>query len=230
MKLRTAALPCLMLGLASVSACKKQEAEPATPPPAAETSVATAPAAAVDPAQEEAARQAADKKAAIERALKEQTIVEDAKGQWAVSATASSTYSYDKSPTANLEYTAMKATGKPDVESYGDAGSSWTSEKSDGGIEWLELGFATPVNATELRIRQNFNPGAVVKLELIDEAGSRHTVWEGVDETVYPPSTTSWLVRSFEKTGYKAKGARITLATNAVPGWNEIDAVQLIGE
>ncbi|PPE73354.1 hypothetical protein C3942_13875 [Solimonas fluminis] len=230
MKLRTAALPCLLLGLATVAACgKKQEAGTSAAAPAAEAPAAAAPAAS-DPAQEEAARQAADKKAAIERALQEQSIVEDAKGQWAVSATASSTYSYEKAPDATLEYTAMKATGKPDVESYGDSGSAWTSEKADAGIEWLELGFATPVNATGLRIRQSYYPGAIIKIELIDEAGSKHAVWEGSDDTAYPPSTTSWFVRSFEKTDYKAKGARITLATNAVPGWNEIDAVQLVGE
>jgi hypothetical protein len=33
-----------------------------------------------------------------------------------------------------------------------------------------------------------------------------------------------------EKTEYKTQKVKITLATNAVAGWNEIDAVQLIGE
>ena len=231
MKLRNAALPCLLLGLVTVAGCsKKPEAEPAAPAPAAAPAASAPTTAPVDAAQDEAAREAAGKKAAIERALKEQAIVEDPKGQWASSAVASSTYSYEKTPASTLEYTAMKATGKPDVEAYGDAGGAWTSEKADAGIEWLELGFATPVNASELRVRQNFYPGAIIKLELIDEAGSKHTVWEGSDDTAYPPSTTSWFVRSFEKTPYKAKGARITLATNAVPGWNEIDAVQLVGE
>jgi hypothetical protein len=31
------------------------------------------------------------------------------------------------------------------------------------------------------------------------------------------------------KTAYKAYRVKITLATNVVPGWNEIDAVQLVG-
>ena len=35
---------------------------------------------------------------------------------------------------------------------------------------------------------------------------------------------------SFEKTAYKTKTVKITLATNSVSGWNEIDAVQLVGE
>ena len=40
----------------------------------------------------------------------------------------------------------------------------------------------------------------------------------------------NWLTIPFDKTAYKTKRVKITLATNVVSGWNEIDAVQLIGE
>jgi hypothetical protein len=33
----------------------------------------------------------------------------------------------------------------------------------------------------------------------------------------------------FPKTGFKTDRVKVTLATNVVPGWNEIDAVQLVG-
>ena len=33
----------------------------------------------------------------------------------------------------------------------------------------------------------------------------------------------------FPKTTFKTDRVKITLATNVVPGWNEIDAVQLVG-
>lgn len=234
MMLRPAALTCLLLGLATVAACgKKPETESAAAPQAtAPQATVPAPAATTAPApQDEAALlQAAEKKAAVERAMKEQALLDEPKGQWATSASASSTYAADKAPASTAGYTPMRATGKPDVEHYGDSDNGWATEKTDAGIEWLELGFAKPVNATEIRIRQNNAPGAIVKLELIDEAGAKHTVWEGLDETAYEPRTFAWFSRSFERTAYKAKGARITLATNAVPGWNEIDAVQLIGE
>jgi len=233
MILRPAALSCLLLGLVTVAACgKKQEAEPAAAPQAtAPQATVPAPAATTAPApQDEAALQAAEKKAAVERAMKERALLDDPKGQWATSASASSTYAADKAPASTDGYAPMRATGKPDVEHYSDNDNGWATETTDAGIEWLELGFAKPVNATEIRIRQNHAPGAIVKLELIDEAGAKHTVWEGLDETAYEPGTIAWFSRSFERTAYKAKGARITLATNAVPGWNEIDAVQLIGE
>lgn len=162
--------------------------------------------------------------------MAEDAIVSDARGQWAVSASASSTYAGDKSPDAKTSYAAFAATGAPDVERYGDDGNAWTTETSDKGIEWLEVKFAKPVQATQIRIRQNFGPGAIMKVELLDEGGAKHTVWQGVDDTQYTASQITWFDKSFEKTPYKASGARITLATNAVSGWNEIDAVQLLGD
>ena len=151
-------------------------------------------------------------------------------GQWATSATASSTYASDKAPTAKTSYAPSAATGAPNVEGYGDNGNAWTTETPDKGIEWLEVKFDKPVNATQLRIRQSYGPGAIIKVELLGEDGARHMIWQGLDDTQYPSSTTAWFERPFQKTSYKVSGARLTFATNAVSGWNEIDAVQLVGE
>lgn len=222
----------LLLGLVATVACGKKS------PDAAPDASATAPA--VEPAAESAAAgaeaadpaalEAAQKKRAVERALAEQAILDEAHGQWAVAASASSTYSAEKDAASTDGYAPMQATGKPDVEHYGDDAHAWAAERADGGIEWLETSFATPVHARELRVRQNSMPGAIIKVELIDEAGGRHTIWEGTDDSVYENGEIEWFVRSFAPTAYKASGARLTLATNAVDGWNEIDAVQLVGE
>lgn len=219
----------LLLGLAATVACgkKSQDAVPdaSAAAPSAE-SAAAAGAEVADPAM----REALQKKRAVERALAEQAILDEAKGQWAVAASASSTYSAEKDATSTDGYAPMQATGKPDVEHYGDDARAWAAARADGGIEWLEASFATPVSARELRVRQNSAPGAIIKVELIDEAGGRHTVWEGTDDTVYESGEIQWFVRSFAPTAYKTRGARLTLATSAVEGWNEIDAVQLIEE
>ncbi|MFL6551128.1 MAG: hypothetical protein ACJ8OJ_20725 [Povalibacter sp.] len=190
----------------------------------ASSAATPAPAAAVDSAAND------EKAAAIQAALAEDAIVSDPRGQWATSGTSSSTYASDKAATAKTSYAPNAATGAPDVERYGDNGNAWTTETPDKGIEWLEVKFDKPVAATQLRIRQNYGGGAIMKVELIDDAGMRHIVWQGIDQQAYAPSTISWFDRSFEKTAYKATGARITLATNAVLGWNEIDAVQLLGD
>ncbi len=229
----------MMTSLAA--ACGKKEASPAdvaaprasTAESAAtsEPAAASAPTPATDlaaPAAEQDPELLA-RREAVEFAMLEDGYKNDPKGQWAVTATASSSYAGDDAA-ETAGWHPMRATGAPDTESYGDKTTAWATRMQDLGIEWLELTFARPVRATELRIRQNFNPGAIIKVELYDEAGKTHRVWQGPDTTKYPPSQIAWLTLKFEPTAYKTQRARLTLATNAVPGWNEIDAVQLVGE
>ena len=235
----------LAVGVAMSACSKKQEtAAPAAAPPAATTDAApasapapvaapsTAPSAApaATPAAADVSPEAAAKAAAIQAALAEEEIASDPRGQWAVSAIASSTYATDKSPASKASYAPGAATGAPNVERYGDNGNGWAAETADKGIEWLEVKFAKPVQATELRIRQNSGPGAIIKVETLDEGGAKHVLWQGSDNQQYAPNTIAWWRNTFEKTSFKVVGARITLATNAVPGWNEIDAVQLLGD
>lgn len=163
----------------------------------------------------------------VKFALEEEKMINDEKGQFAIDAEASSSYSDAKE---KENYSPLQATGKPNVENYSDDGRSWASKDADKGIEWLKLKFEKPVFATEVRIRQNTAPGAIIKVELMDTDGKLHTVWEGIDKTKYEGNMISWFYAKFDKTAYKVNGVKITLATNTVPGWNEIDAVQLMGE
>jgi hypothetical protein len=169
------------------------------------------------------------KREAMEFALAEDAIKNDPKGQWAVSAKASSTYSSKPEDTAS-GYHAFRATGAPDTATYSDNDNSWATKEADAGLEWIELEYAKPVNASAIKIRQNNAPGAIISVDIYDETGSAHNIWKGPDATQYKPSTISWLTIPFEKTAFKTQRVKITLATNAVSGWNEIDAVQLIGE
>lgn len=235
---RQLAMSCAIL--MTMAACaKKPQDEPAAAADAAAPAETAAPAAPPPPAAPALAAPAPtvesiaptdEKAAAIEAALAEDAIVSDPRGQWAVSATASSTYAGDKTPDSRTAYAPSQVAGAPNVERYGDNANAWVTETADKGIEWLEVKFAKPVQATQLRVRQNSSPGAIIKLELIDEGGARQSVWQGVDDRQYAGNAVAWFDRTFEKTPYKVTGARITLATNAVGGWNEIDAVQLLGD
>ena len=62
-------------------------------------------------------------------------------------------------------------------------------------------------------------------MEIFDEQGLAHSVWAGND----PTKDLNYLIVKFPKTAFKSDRVKITLATNVVPGWNEIDAVQLVG-
>jgi hypothetical protein len=214
-----------------VIGCKKdassQEAASAAKP-AAQTPPASAPAAsnsAPAPATQDASAQGAEttaKLAGAAWALKQDEIKNDPKGQWAIAATASSTYNDAKGTDS---WSANQATGAPNVDKYGDDGHAWTSKTPDAGIEWLDLKYPKPVHAEEVRVRESCGSGAVIKIEVFDEAGAAHTLWAGND----PTTDLNYLIIKTPRTNYKTDRVKITLATNVVPGWNEIDAVQLVG-
>jgi hypothetical protein len=218
---------CALAFVISVVSCKKEE-----PKSMSATSSATAPAEkASQPNPSTATSSATDAGASAETtaklagaawALKQDEIKHDPKGQWAIQATASSTYN-DAQGTAG--WSANQATGAPNVDKYADDGNAWTSKTPDGGIEWLDLKYPKPVHGEEVRVRESFGSGAVIKVEIFDEQGASHTVWAGND----PTTDLNYLMVKFPKTTFKTDHVKVTLATNVVPGWNEIDAVQLIG-
>jgi len=220
---------CLSLALCGVGCKKNTEQTPAAKPAPASastspTTAAPAPSPAA-PATSDAGASAAEttaKMAAAEWALKQDEIKNDPNGQWAIQATASSSYN-DAQGTAN--WSPNQATGAPNVEKYGDDGRAWTSKTPDAGIEWLDLKYPKPVHATEVRVRESCGSGAVIKVEVFDEQGAPHAVWQGND----PTTELNYLMVKFPKTTFKTDRVKITLATNVIPGWNEIDAVQLVG-
>jgi hypothetical protein len=224
-------LICCVLPLVLLSACKKNgteqssEAKPApsqSAAPAASAPATSAPAAASGTADAEKSAEASAKMAAADWAMKQDEIKNDPNGEWAIQAKASSTYNEAQ---GTASYSANQATGVPNVDRYADDGNAWAPKTADGGIEWLDLKYPKPVHATEVRVRESCGSGSVVKVEIFDEQGTAHAVWQGND----PTTELNYLVAKFPKTAFKTDRVKVTLATNVVPGWNEIDAVQLVG-
>ena len=141
--------------------------------------------------------------------------------QWAKTAKASTQY-------GTVEWSANQVTGKPDTLRAGDIPTAWAPSSTSAGTEWLELGFAQPITAAKVRVHETYNPGAVVKVEVLDTAKKWHTIWEGKDPTRDAPA---WLEVVPETTlRFQTQAVRITLDTKSVTGYNEIDAVELIGD
>jgi len=203
---------------ASSAAAPAASAPAATAAPAAATAAPAAPAAPPTAAEREAER----KKTQIEWALKQDEIKSDPNGQWATDAKASSTFNDAK---GNTSYSASQATGEPNVQTYSTTPQAWSSKTPDSGIEWLELTFAKPVRANAVRVRESSGSGALIKIEVFDEKGAAHTVWSGADST----KELNYLIAEFPKTAFMTNRVKLTLATNVVGGWNQIDAVQLVG-
>ncbi len=140
---------------------------------------------------------------------------------WASSARASSEY-------RATDYSARQATGAPDVPRHTDHVKAWAPRLANAGEEWIELTFPAPVRAAGIEVIQSFNPGAIMRVEVIDEAGASAAVWTGPDTTAYPPGQIGVLRVSIPSTERPVIGVKVTLDTRRVAGWNEIDAVKLI--
>ena len=227
MKTRLQVVLCALPIAFMLFGCKKTNTETNKPGPTA-TPSAAAPAATptqAAPAPLSGDAQGAEttaKLAGAAWALKQDEIKNDPNGQWAIQASASSTYNGAQ---GTASWSANQVTGPPNVEKYGDDGNAWAPKTPDAGIEWVDLKYPKPVYATAVRIRESCGSGAVIKVELFDESSKPHAVWAGND----PTTDLNYLIVNLGKTPYKSDRVKVTLATNVVPGWNEIDAVQLVG-
>jgi hypothetical protein len=81
------------------------------------------------------------------------------------------------------------------------------------------------VDIAEVRVRETYNPGAVSKITAWLPNGSEVVLWEGVEPQAAAPVEMSFQVPA----GVNARSVKVYLDTARVPGWNEIDAVELIG-
>ena len=136
---------------------------------------------------------------------------------WATDATASTQY-------GNTQWAARQAAGQPNTGACGDHGSAWASKTPDGQMEWLDLTFPKMVLVTEIRVVETFNPGALRKAEGFVN-GAWVVLWEGLDPNAACPGTARLPVR----TPMPINRIKLTFASPTVAGWNEIDAVALIG-
>jgi hypothetical protein len=118
-----------------------------------------------------------------------------------------------------------QATGAPDSKRAGDQQTAWASLQADGGEQWLETNYVKPIEIAQVRVLENDNPGAIVRILAILDGGTEITLWSGEEPKLTAPADQVFAVRP----GVVASKVRVVLDTNKVPGWNEIDAVELIG-
>lgn len=136
--------------------------------------------------------------------------------QWAVSATASS---------QDPEHPAVQAAGLPDVTRCADDLHAWAPEPS-AGDGWLEVTFKTAVTPLRLTIFESFNPGQVVRVELVDTNQDVHLVYIAKAQAKTCPNL---LTIPINHLAFQITAVRITV-DGSVPGYTaQIDAVELLG-
>lgn len=140
--------------------------------------------------------------------------------QWASEAIASSAYD-------NEDWAAFQATGEPNTPECGDYQTAWAAAASDT-REWLVLYYPKPVYAVEVNIYQTYHPDQIVLVDLIDLEGIFVPVYTAQPRRSETCPYTLSIPTAFS--GVLAQGVRITIDQSILNlGWNEIDAVELVG-
>ena len=115
--------------------------------------------------------------------------------------------------------------GHANTDTAGDISTAWASRQPDGGEEWLHVNYDRPVDISEIRVRETYNPGAISKITALLPNGQEVTVWEGTE----PPATAPVDPAFAPHTRVQANSVKSYKDTRRVPGWHENDAVELIG-
>ena len=140
--------------------------------------------------------------------------------QWAVSATASSSY-------GDPDWAAIQATGQPNTDGCIDAETAWASGERTG-VDWLELRYEKSVYPKQINIFQSHSPNQVTRVDLLGTDGEYRTVYVRDPAVMECPYT---LTLSLSDTDYQAIGIKLTVDQSILDptSWNEIDAVELVG-
>jgi len=128
--------------------------------------------------------------------------------------------------TGKAAYSSLKVLGQPNALPLGALSPNAWSPGKDGGSEFIEVRFARSVLAQQLTVVENFNPGAIIRIELIDTKGDRHEIYANPSPGPLPDAFRTLTVKvapSPDK--LRTTGARVTLAANKVTGVNQIDAI-----
>ncbi len=193
--------------------------------PEANTTPEAAPA---DDAAAAAAEQRQERQSKLDYASMEDGYLNDASGQWASSATASTSFgnANDKPADSHAPSTPWQATGVPN-------GGEWQNDNQDVGFDWIQLKYANAVTPAEVRAVLHGNEAieSITKVELIDTTGKSHLLWSGLSDAHQDKrGPRTWYVKQVKDANYMTDTVKLTFANNVASGYKEVDAVQLVGK
>lgn len=118
-----------------------------------------------------------------------------------------------------------QSAGPPDTQDASDQPTAWAPQQQDGGKEWLSLKYAKAVELGEITVYESYNPGALTRILALLPDGSEKVLWSGTT-----PADSGFIERVVKvPPGIRSDQIRLELDTSRVPGWNEIDAVEVTG-
>ncbi|MCC7138480.1 MAG: hypothetical protein IT460_08665 [Planctomycetes bacterium] len=129
--------------------------------------------------------------------------------------------------TKDRRWSAVQATGAPDTPIDGDLGTAWASKQPDMGRVTLDLVYERAVRVDAVRVHETLAPGAVAEVLARGPDGTWTSLWQGTAPAAASPA---WFEPAVRPTDFATDALRLVLDTDRVPGWNEIDAVELVGD
>jgi OOP family OmpA-OmpF porin len=124
-----------------------------------------------------------------------------------------------------VQYSAQQALGKPNVlPAAGQNPNAWSPDKPRR-KEFLKLGFTTPMSIRQIAIAESYNPSALYRVLVYDEAGKEYVV-----NTLNPmsvPLKGRMLNVFMEQTPYKVAAVKLEFDGAAIPDYFAIDAVAI---
>jgi hypothetical protein len=146
---------------------------------------------------------------------------DEALRQWAADATGSSQY-------GSSSWSFAQATGEPNTTSCGDISTAWASSSSNG-RDFLTLFYEVPVVPTQISIYQTYNPGSIIRVEV---SNSQTEDMLELPDSADPPGNTECpgvFTLDISDVDFAIDTVTIFLDQTIGGGWNEIDAVELVG-
>ncbi len=126
-------------------------------------------------------------------------------------------------------WSAAQVLGAPDVyPQAGDHVAAWATLSADGGREFVEVGFDRPMRLSAVHVVETYNPGAVRRIEAVDEHG--HTLAVLFDRGAARRLDLAEVGSAIRVVGGRCTPMavariRVSLDSHLVPGWNELDAI-----
>jgi outer membrane protein OmpA-like peptidoglycan-associated protein len=114
--------------------------------------------------------------------------------------------------------------GLPNALPLGQISNNGWIPKKEGANEFIEVKFARSVAAQQVTVVENFNPGSITRIELVDTRGDKHEVYKNDNPGPLPELYRTLEVR-FPAATYRTLGVIVTMNTAKVEGVNQIDAI-----
>ena len=124
-------------------------------------------------------------------------------------------------------YRARQILGEPNkLPTFGNSPCAWSpADFESRNEEWIKVGFAESMTASQIAVGENFNPGAIARVYVYNDAGKEFLVYENRPEKTAVRGRMLNILLPEKIQG--ANAVKVILQPDKVPGANQLDAIAM---